>query len=298
MSIFFSFFALAACLSLAACSENAGEQYDNERHKRLEKIASLIEENQGYKGKINLLKANLDSLDKFGEHLQKNNETLYQEVKEKEQEVKEKEQEVQALYQEVKEKEQEVQELKTEKRANEKKITKMGAELAEVSADRDRLTGLTEDLQEKLVYAQQTLEEVSQVENSVRLMVGTEKLLEREGFLKIKTRGRGGHRPGSSGRKRKLSYQLVGKPKSDDSRVKLVPIGEELALTLQEIPEAKELVDRFGKLKLKALVDRSGKLEEGRHYEVRTIRDTTIIKFTNRDFLGGAHVLAVVEVKN
>lgn len=296
MSIFFSFLALAACLSLAACNESEREQYENERDKRLERIASLIEENLGHEVTIDLLKANLDSLDKVGERLQKNNRALYQEVKEKEREVKEKEREVRVLDQKVKKKEQEVQELKAEKRANEEKIAKMSAELAEISVDRDRLTGHTKNLQEKLVFAQQALRELREVQNSVRLMVGTEKLLEGEGFLKIKTSVRGGHRPGSSGRRHQSyqSYQLV-KPLSDDPSVKLVLIDQELPLNIQTIPKA--LVGRSGKLKLKALVGHSGKLKEGRDYKVNEGGGTTIITFTNRDLVG-ADVMAVVEVKN
>ena len=273
MSIFFSFLALAACLSLAACGEDEEKQRRllNEIIRRSTMNDSLKKKLIDYKGDNALLEAELDSLGKFGELLQKNNRDLYQEVKKNRQEVKN--------YR------HNITQLQAEKQANEREIDRLGVEFAEISADRDRLTGLTQDLQKKLVYAQQVIQEVRQVQNSVRLMVGTEKLLKENGFLET---GRG-----LSLRKR---YKLVGKPQRDDPRIKLVPINQQLRLTLRAIPKA--LVDRSGRLKLKALVDRSGKLKEYRDYEVSESGETTIITFTNGDFLSGADVLAVVEVKN
>lgn len=283
MSIFFSFLALAACLSLAACSANEEEQRRllDEIIERSAMIDSEKKKIISYKGDMALLKTHLDSVSKDAELYQKKSQELYLKNRDLSQEIEQRDRE-------AKDYRHQIIQLRADKQANEEKIAELDVEFAEISADRDRLTGLTENLQEKLVYAQQILEEVRRIQNSVRLMVGTEKLLKRNGFLKT---GRG-----LSFRK---WYKLVGKPKSDDPRVKLVPINQQLSLNIQTIPEA--LVGRsgkLGKLKLKALVDRSGKLKEGRDYKVSKSRGTTIITFTNRDFLGGADVLAVVEVKN
>ena len=298
MSIFFAFLALVACLSLAASCEDKNER--DKRDKEVKAIASLIQENLGYESKINLLETDLDSLGRVKELLQKKNQALFQEnqvlsqeIKKNNQEIKNYRHEIAQLQTENQASAEEITELRADKQASVKKIAKLGAEFAEISADRDRLRGLNENLQEKLVYAQQIFEEVREAENSVRLMVGTEKLLEGNGFLKT-SESSIQRKPGSIRRKQK-QYKLVGKPKSDDPHVKLVPINQQLRLTLQAIPKA--LVDRSGKLKLKALVDRSGKLEKGRDYKVSESRGTMIITFTNR-VLAGTDVLAVVEIKN
>ena len=280
MSIFFSFLALAACLSLAACCADEEEQRKllNEIISRSAMIDSEKRKIIEYEGNIAHLRAHLDSVSKDAELYQDKSQDLYRKNRDLDQQIKRKDQE-------AKNYRREITQLRADKKTNEDKIVALDVELYEVSADRGRLKDLTEDLQEKIVYAQEVLDEVQKVQNSVRLMVGTEKLLKRNGFLKT---GRG-----FSLRK---WYKLVGKPKSDDSRVKLVPINQQLRLTLQTVPKA--LVDRSGKLKLKALVDRSGKLKKGRDYKISESRGTTIITFTNRDFLGGTDVLAVVEVKN
>ena len=282
MSIFFSFIALAACLNLTACRADEEQQRKllNEIISRSAMIDSEKKKIIEYGGNIDSLKAHLDSVSKDAELYQKTSQALYLENRDLDHTIKRKDQE-------AKNYRREITQLRADKKTNEEKIVALDVELHEISADRERLTGLTKNLQEKLVYAQQILKEVREemhaVQNSVRLMVGTEKLLKEEGFLK-------------TGPWFRKWYKLVGKPQSDDSRVKLVPINKQLRLTLQAIPEA--LVDHSGKLKLKALVDRSGKLKEGRDYKVSESRGTTIITFTNKDFLGGADVLAVVEVKN
>jgi len=117
----------------------------------------------------------------------------------------------------------------------------------------------------------------------VCLLIGTEDLLKSNGFL-------------ATSRSRLLKqYKLVKKIAGDDSRVKIVSINQQLDLTLGSFPRA--LVDRSGPLKLKELVDRHGKLKEGRDYTVDKNSNTTIITFVNR-VLEGTDVLAVVEFKD
>ena len=286
MSIFFYFLALAACLSLAACSA------DEEEQRRLldeiiERSAMIDSEKRkiiSYEGDITRLRAHLDSVSKDAELYQRKSQELFKRNRGLSQEIDQRDRE-------AKDYRHKITQLRADKQAKEEKIAELDVEIDVISADRDRLKGLTENLQKKIIYAQKILDEVRKVQNSVRLIVGTEKRLKEEGFLKT---GRG-----VSFRK---WYKLIGKPESDDTRVKLVPINQQLHLTLQAIPKA--LVDRSGRLELAALVDRSGKLKKGRDYKVSKSRGTrgstgtTIITFTNKDFLGGADVLAVVKVKN
>lgn len=163
-------------------------------------------------------------------------------------------------------------------------IRRLAVEIDSISVDRDRLIGVNQDLKNKLNEIKETLDAVHRIQNSVRLLVGTEARLKSNRFLET----------GRNARLRK-QYKLVKKLEGDDSRVKIVPLNQQLDLTLNSVPEA--LVDRSGNIKLKVLVDRHGKLKEGRDYIVDKSKGATIITFINR-VLEGTDVLAVVEVKN
>ena len=76
---------------------------------------------------------------------------------------------------------------------------------------------------------------------------------------------------------------MVTKPKVDDPQVKIVSIGERLALKPGQ--------------ELKVLIGLSGELKKGSDYQIEKSQDTTFVTFTN-NILSEEAVLAVVEVKN
>ena len=102
-------------------------------------------------------------------------------------------------------------------------------------------------------------------------VVGTEERLKKDGFLET-----------GGGLSLGKIYRLGKKPGVDDPRVKIVSIGDSLALKPDQ--RLKELIARFGKLK------------KGRDYIVEQSQGATSIIFTN-DILRGGVVLAVVEIK-
>ena len=111
----------------------------------------------------------------------------------------------------------------------------------------------------------------AQATDKIHLLVGTEERLKEDGFLKTDRR--------FFGRK----YKMVTKPKVDDPQVKIVSIGERLALKPGQ--------------ELKVLIGLSGELKKGSDYQVEKSQDTTFVTFTN-NILSEEAVLAVVEVKN
>ena len=285
MPIFFFIFAIMACLCLAACSD------EDEKARLLEGIVKRAALNDSLKKEIiqseidkAALEAMSDSLSKFGDLLLVKNNQLLKEVEQTKQEADKYRQDSERLQEEVGQLQEEIDQLQEDKRTNEQEIRRLAVEIDSISVDRDRLIGVNQDLKNKLNYIKETLDEVHRVQNSVRLLIGTESLLKSNRFLET----------GRNASLRK-QYKLVKKLEGDDSRVKIVSLNEQLDLTLNSVPGA--LVDRSGKLKLKVLVDRHGKLKEGRDYIVDKNMETTIITFINR-VLEGTDVLAVVEFKD
>ena len=173
--------------------------------------------------------------------------------------------------------------LQEDKRTSEREIRRLAVEIDNISADRDRLIGVNQDLKNKLYEVEEELEDVYRIQKSVRLLIGTESFLKRNGFLK-------------TSRKNLLQkqYKLV-KKLDGDSRVKIVPLNERLDLTLDSVPDYQSIVQ--AQLKLKNMVDRNGKLKAGRDYTIHRRSNAAIITFINRD-LEGLDVLAVIEIKN
>ena len=173
--------------------------------------------------------------------------------------------------------------LQEDKRTSEQEIRRLAVEIDNISADRDRLIGVNQDLKNKLYEVEEELEDVYRIQKSVRLLIGTESFLKRNGFL-------------LTSRKNLLQkqYKLV-KKLDGDSRVKIVPLNERLDLTLDSVPDYQ--VNRPAQLKLKNMVDRNGKLKAGRDYTIHRRSNAAIITFINRD-LEGTDVLAVVEVED
>ena len=115
------------------------------------------------------------------------------------------------------------------------------------------------------------MEHSAQATDKIHLLVGTEERLKEDGFLKTD----------HSFFRRK--YEMVAKPKVDDSQVKIVSIGERIALEPGQ--------------ELKVLIGFSGELEKGSDYQIKKSQGTTFITFIN-DILSEEAVLAVVEAKN
>ena len=284
MSIFFTILALAGCLNLAACSD------EDEKARLLEGIVKRSALNDSLKKEIiqsEIDKAALetisDSLSKFGDLLLGKNNQLSKELKKTKQEADKYRRDSQHLQEEVGQLQEEINQLQEDKRTNEREIRRLAVEIDSISVDRDRLIGTNQDLKNKLNEIREALNAVHRIQKSVRLLVGTESLLKSNGFLK-------------TSRNRLIKqYKLIKKIEGGDSWVKIVPLNQHLDLTLNSVPEA--LVDRSGRLELKVLVDRHGKLKEGRDYIVDKSKGTTTITFINR-VLEGTDVLAVIEVKD
>ena len=285
MILFFPIFAVLACLSLAACSD------EDEKVLLLEGIVKRAALNDSLKKEIiqseidkAALEARSDSLSKSGTLLSLKNNQLRQEVEKTKQEADKYRRDNERLQEEVGQLKEEIDQLQENERTNERAISRLAVEIDSISVDRDRLIGVNQDLKNELDRVREALNTVHRIQKSVRMLVGTESFLKNNHFLE-------------TGRNESLrkQYRLVKKLKVDDSRVKIVPLNQQLDLTLNSVPGA--LVERSGTLKLKSLVDRHGKLKEGRDYIVDESRGTTIVTFINR-VLEGTDALAVVEVEN
>ena len=244
-----------------------------------------------------LLEAMNDSLSKFGDILLENNNQLSEELKKTKhqlsEELKKTKQEAdeyrrnrnnERLQKEVSQLQAEIDQLQEDKHTNEQEIRRLSVAIDSISVDRDRLIGTNQDIKNKLNEIREALNAVHRIQKSVRLLVGTESLLKSNGFLET-----------SRGATLRKQYKLVEKIEGDDSRVKIVPLNQQLHLTIDSVPGA--LVGRSGKLDLKALVGSHGKLKEGRDCKVDKSKGATIITFVNR-VLEGTDVLAVVEVED
>ena len=285
MRYIFFLLSIAGCISLAACSD------EDEKARLLEGIKkrsalnnSLKEEIIQSESDIAALEAMNDSLSKSGELLLVKNNQLRKEVENAEQEASKYRRHNEHLQEKVSQLQKETDQLQKDKRTNEREIRRLAVKIDSISVDRDLLIGVNQDLKNKLNEIRETHNALHRIRKSVRLLVGTESLLKSNRFLKT-----------SRNAMLRKQYKLVKKLEGDDSRVKIVPLNQQLDLTLNSAPEA--LVGSSGKLKLKALVDRSGKLKEDRDYIVDKSRGTTIITFIN-PVLEGTDVLAVVEVED
>ena len=283
MSMLFSILTLASCLILTACSD------EDEKARLLEGIVTRSALNDSLQKKIiqsefdkAALEAMSDSLSKFGDILLENNNQLSKELEKTKQEADKYRRNNERLQAEIGQLQAEIDRIQEDNRTSEQEIRRLAVEIDSISMDRDRLIGVNQDLKDRLNEIKEALDEVRRIQKSVRLLVGTESLLKSNGFLE-------------TSRSRLLKqYKLVKKIEGGDSRVKIVPLNQQLDLTLDSFPSA--LVDRSGRLELKELVDRHGKLKEDRDYIVDN-SETIIITFINR-VLEGTDVLAVVEVED
>ena len=255
-------FVLATCLCLVACGQNEQTQ-----RKLFEEIVRRSTINDSLKkdliragGKINRLQAVNDSLNKSGEVFRKKIQQLDREAKKYRSEAEARRRANDKLQAEIKQIQAEINQLEKEKYADSREINKLRGELNDLFAKLDRQKNIIEEEKKRVQEARQN-------QNSVRLLVGTERYLKAYGFLKT----------GRTAFLRK-SYKLIKKPASDNSQVEIVPIGESVTLNSN----------------LKALVGSHGKLKNGDDYRIKKHGWRTTITFTNR-VLGGTSVLAIVE---
>ncbi len=269
MSRFLLTFVLTTCLSLAACGQN-----EQTNLKLIEEIVlkstindSLKRDLSRAEGKTDLLQAMIDSLNKsqnvFLDKLQKLNreaEKYRSEAEARRRANNKLRVEINKLQAEIKQKQTEIHQLERKTYADSREINKLRGELNDLSAKLDHQQNIIEEEKKRVQEARQN-------QNSVRLLVGTERYLKSYGFLKT----------GRTAFLRK-SYKMIKKPASDNSRIKIVPIGESVNL----------------KSNLKALVGYNGKLKNGDDYRINKQGWDTTFTFTNR-VLGGTSVLAIVE---
>ena len=285
MRYIFFIFAIAGCLSLAACSD------EDEKARLFEGIVKRSALNDSLKKEIRrseidkaALETISDSLSKFGDILLEKNNQLNKELEKTKQEASKYRQYNEQLQEKVGQLQEEIVQLEEGKIANEQEMHRLAVTIDSISADREVLKSFNQELENKLKEIREALDAAHQIHISVRLLVGTESLLKSNRFLET-----------SRGKLLRKRYKLVETLESEDPRVKIVPLNQQFPLTLHSIPKA--LVGRSGRLTLQTLVDRHGKLKEGRDYTVHKNSNTTIITFINR-VLEGTGVLAVVEVKD
>ena len=170
----------------------------------------------------------------------------------------------------------EIERFKREKQVDQQTITRLrtqadslnGALLVAHSSIRrqsDHIRRMEGDLNQ----AREEVAGLKQAQVSVRLCVGTEEFMEEQGYLESS-------RP--FGRALRKAYKLDRKPAPEDPNVRLVPVGESIVL----------------QRKLRALVDRYGRLKEGQDYKESKEGGQVKITFTS-ELLGGVDVLAIVE---
>ena len=170
----------------------------------------------------------------------------------------------------------EIERFKREKQVDQQTITRLrtqadslnGALLVAHSSIR-RQSDHIRRMEGDLSQAREEVAGLKQAQVSVRLCVGTEEFMEEQGYLESS-------RP--FGRALRKAYKLDRKPAPEDPNVRLVPVGESIVL----------------QRKLRALVDRYGRLKEGQDYKESKEGGQVKITFTS-ELLGGVDVLAIVE---
>jgi len=172
----------------------------------------------------------------------------------------------------------EIERLKQEKRIDQRSIARVRAEadslnssLLEAHTDIRRQEGRIDRLQTDLATSRDDAAQLERAQTTVRVYVASENYLKDNGFLKSSRK---------LGRAFRKSYALVKRLDPKDPKVVMVPVGDPL----------------FVEGELSALVDRYGKLKDGRVFEKKRdkVRGGVEITFVD-DMLGGVDVLAVMK---
>lgn len=172
----------------------------------------------------------------------------------------------------------EVERLKLDKRIDHRRIAKVRAEadslnssLLDAHTDIRRQEDHIARLQTDLATVRDDAAQLRSAQTAVRLYVASESYLKENGFLKSSRK---------LGRAFRKSYTLVKKLDPTDPKVLLVSVGDPL----------------FVEGELSALVDRYGKLKEGRVFEQKKDKERGGVEITFvDDMLGGVDVLAVMK---
>lgn len=170
----------------------------------------------------------------------------------------------------------EIERLKVEKQADRQAIAQLrsqadslGGELLDAHTSIRRQSDHIREMEVDLAKAQDEVDELRRGKTSVNLYVATEQFLKENGYLETS-------RPfGSAFRK---SFKLVKKLDPTDPAVRLVAVGESVALDG----------------KLNSMVDRFGKLKKGNDFKLQKEEGQEIVTFVN-EMLGGVDVLAVIK---
>jgi chromosome segregation ATPase len=184
------------------------------------------------------------------------------------------------LYSEQKRKNEELgkelERMKREKQVDQQTIARLRSEsdslntaLLDAHTDIRRQSDHIHSLEDNLASTQSELEDLKTAQASVRVLMATEDFLKENDYLKTNR---------SLGKLFRTSYKLERRLEIKDPQVRKAPLGEQI----------------FVEGKLKALVDRYGKLKEGRDYKKLKENGQLRIVFVN-DLLAGVDVLAVVE---
>ena len=170
----------------------------------------------------------------------------------------------------------EMERMKREKQTDQRSIARLRSEadslntvLLDVLTSARRQEDHVRRVEVELGRTRDDLAQLREAETAVRVYAATEGFLRETGYLQASRGLNRGFRK---------SYKLVQKLDPTDSRVQLVPIGETLIL----------------EGKLKALVDRYGKLKEGDDYRVKKQDGGVAITFFE-EMLVGVDIVAVME---
>ena len=147
----------------------------------------------------------------------------------------------------------------------------LNSSLLEAHTDIRRQEDHIARLQAELATVRDDAAQLELAQTAVRVYVASESYLKENGFLKSSRR---------LGRGFRKSYVLVKKLDPTDPRVRLVPVGDPV----------------FVDGELSALVDRYGKLKEGRVFEKKKNKERGGVEITFvDDTMGGVDVLAVMK---
>ncbi len=170
----------------------------------------------------------------------------------------------------------EIERLKVEKQADRQAIAQLrsqadslGGELLDAHTSIRRQSDHIREMEVDLAKAQDEVDELRRGKTSVNLYVATEQFLKENGYLETS------RSPLSAFRK---SFKLVKKLDPTDPAVRLVAVGESVALNG----------------KLDRMVDRFGKLKKGNDFKLQKEAGQETATFVN-EMLGGVDVLAVIK---
>ena len=268
---FLSAGALALALGLSACGESEEAKLLANLQEEMQLANATIDSLNYTVESSNLLiddlRARADSLQRVDDKLVKTIQSLNKEVHKWQQLASEQ----RAKNDEMR---GEIERMKREKQVDQQTIGRLRGEadslrsaLLESHTSIRRQSDQIRQLETELSQAQEDVAELRAAQVSVHVLSGSEKFLEENGYLET----------GRSLVFRK-NFKLSRKLASEDPQVNSYGIGDPLQV----------------QGKIKALVDRYGKLKEGKDYKIEKGGGQTTVYFIN-ELLGGSDVLAILD---